>query len=110
MTKGIIFYTGKEQIGKSYMSMWCFSKMQQYELTPEILDEVFRYGRVKEVMRERYVAKYKIAYTYDDQVIYVIYTVDPAKTGIWRGNLNEVWHVLITCWVQRPVEGGIFIL
>ena len=101
MTKGIIFYTGKERIGKSYMSRWCVSKMQQYELTPEILDEVFRYGRVEEVIQERYVEKFKIAYAYDDRVIYAIYTEDPVKTGIWRGNLNAVCYVLITCWVQR---------
>ena len=101
MTQGIIFYTGKERIGKCYMSRWCFDKMRQYKLIPEILDEVFRYGWVEEVIGERYVEKYKIAYAYDDRVIYAIYTGDPVKTGIWRGNLNEVWHVLITCWVQR---------
>ena len=100
MTKGIIFYTGKERIGKWYLSRWCFNKMQDYYLTAEILDEVFRYGRVEEVIRERYVEKYKIAYAYDDRVIYAIYTEDPTR-GIFRGNLDTIWYTMITCWVQR---------
>lgn len=101
MTQGVIYYTGKERIGKWYMSKWCFFKMQQLKLTSEILDEVFRFGRIEEVIRERYEVKYKIAYAYDDRVVYAIYTQDPARTGVWRGNLNEVWYTLITCWVQR---------
>jgi hypothetical protein len=101
MTEGTIYYTGKKRIGKLYMSRWCLLKAQQYNLTPDSLDEVFRYGRVEEVIRERYVEKFKIAYAYDNWVIYAIYTEDSVKTGMWRGNLNEVWYVLITCWVQR---------
>jgi hypothetical protein len=101
MTQGIIYYTGKERIGKWYMSRWCLTRKQQYELPDEAIEEAFRFGRVVEVIQERYVEKYKIAYAYDDRVIYAIYTEDPVQTGIWRGNLNEVWYVLITCWVQR---------
>ena len=87
------------------MSRLCFARMQQYVLTPELLTEVFRYGRVEEVIKEGYVTKYKIAYAYDDWVFYVVYTEDFVKTGVWRGNLNEICYVLITCWVQRTVKG-----
>ena len=89
------------------MSRLCFNRMQEYQLTPEILNEVFQYGRNVEVIREGYIEKYKIEYAYDDRLITVIYTEDPVKTGIFRGNLENIWYVLITCWVQKPaLKGG----
>ena len=75
-------------------------RKQQYQLPDEAIEETFRYGRVEEVIRERYVEKYKIAYAYDDRVIYAIYTEGPTQ-GIFRGNLDNIWYTLITCWVQR---------
>ena len=101
MTQGIIFYTGKERIGKYYLSRLCFMRKQQHQLPDETIEETFRYGRVEEVIREKYEVKYKIAYAYDDRVVYAIYTRDWTQGGVWRGNLNEVWFVLVTCWVQR---------
>ena len=93
MTENIIFYTGKERIGKFYTSQLCFRRTQEYQVSDEILRETFRYGKEVEPG--------KLAYPDGDRLIIVIYVEDPVKTGIFRGNLNEIWHVFITCWVQK---------
>ena len=54
MTQGTIFYTGKKRLGRIHISRWCFIRMQQYQLTPEILAEVFRYGRQIDENKIRY--------------------------------------------------------
>jgi len=90
MTQGIIFYTGKMRLGKMHMSKLCFFRMQEYRLTPEILTEVFRYGRQIETNR--------IRYSFGDELITIIYAED--YTRIYRGNLNDKRFTLITCWKE----------
>jgi hypothetical protein len=91
MTQGIIYYAGKERIGRLYMSRYCFDRMQQYKLTPELLTEVFRYGRE--------VIPGQLQYADGDKLIGVFYAKD--ETKLFRGNLEDEWFVLITCWVRR---------
>ena len=91
MTHGIIFYTGKKRIGRLSMSKLCFARMQENGLTPELLTEVFRYGR--EVIAGQ------LVYADGDRLIGVFYAID--ETKLFRGNLNDEWYTLITCWVQR---------
>jgi len=64
--------------------------MQQYQLTPEILTEVFRYGRQTEANRLRY--------AYGDDLVTIIYAED--FTRIFRGDLNDKRFTLITCWKE----------
>ena len=45
MTEGIIFYTGKKRIGKLQITRLCFNRMNQYGITTDELEEVFRFGR-----------------------------------------------------------------
>jgi len=90
MTQGVIFYSGNMRLGKIYMSRLCFVRMQEYQLTPEILAEVFRYGRQIEAN--------KIRYSYGDDLITIIYAED--FTRIFRGDLNDKRFTLITCWKE----------
>ena len=88
MTEGIIFYTGKKRIGKMHISKWCFFRMREYQLTPDQLEEVFRYGREIE--------EHKISHPFGDELITLYYSED--FTRIFRGNLNDQRFTLITCW------------
>ena len=90
MTQGIIFYTGKKRLGRIHMSRLCFIRMQDYQLTPEILEEVFRYGRQIEAN--------KIRSAYGDDLVTIIYAED--FTRIFRGDLNDQRFTLITCWKE----------
>jgi len=90
ITQGTIFYSGKMRLGRIHMSRWCFVRMQEYQLTPEILAEVFRYGRQIEAN--------KIRYSYGDDLITIIYAED--FTRIFRGDLNDKRFTLITCWKE----------
>jgi hypothetical protein len=90
MTEGIVFYTGKKRIGKIIISKWCFFRMQENGLTPELLAEAFRFGREIEEGR--------IVYAYEDGVIGLFYAWD--ETQLFRGNLNDERFILITCWKE----------
>jgi hypothetical protein len=45
MTEGIIYYTGKKRIGKLQITRLCFIRMNQYGISTDELEEIFRYGR-----------------------------------------------------------------
>ena len=94
MTQGTIYYTGKARIGNIGFTKYCmFIPMQKYGLTPELVEEVFRYG--KEIEPN------KIVYPDGDHLIVLIYELD--ETRIFRGNLNEDKYMILTCWVQKNI-------
>ena len=64
--------------------------MQQYDLTPDLLTEVFRYGR--EIIAGQ------LVYADGDRLIGVFYALD--ETKLFRGNLNDEWYTIITCWKE----------
>ena len=94
LQSGVIFYAGKKRIGRLSMSKLCFFRMQEYQLTYELLEEAFRYGRE--------IDENKLVYPDGDRFIGVIYAEDHTRGGVFRGNLNDIWFTLITCWAQKP--------
>ena len=86
MTEGIIFYTGKKRIGKLQITRLCFTRMNQYGITTDELEEVFRYGREIE----------------EGKIIYggigLFYVLD--DTRLFRGNLEDNKYIIITCWKE----------
>jgi len=94
MTRGVIYYAGRKRIGNIGFSQYCcFVPMQRYQLTSELVAEAFRYGREVEPN--------KIVYASGDQLIVLIYARDYTCGGVFRGNLNEIKYIIITCWVQK---------
>ena len=90
MTHGIVFYRGKKRIGRVHISKWCFSRMQEYQLASDQLEEVFRYGREIE--------ENKLVYSLGDDLVTIIYVKE--YTRIFRGDLNDIGFTLITCWKE----------
>jgi hypothetical protein len=86
MTEGIIFYTGKERIGKLQITRLCFNRMNQYGITTDELEEVFRYGREIEE------GKIELGQ------ICLFYVLD--ETRLFRGNLADNKFIIITCWKE----------
>jgi hypothetical protein len=86
MTEGIIYYTGKERIGKLQITRLCFNRMNQYGITTGELEEVFRYGREIEE------GKIELGQ------ICLFYVLD--ETRLFRGNLADNKFIIITCWKE----------
>jgi hypothetical protein len=62
--------------------------MKEHQLTTDMLEEVFRYGKIVE--------ENKIVLTYDTYEVGILYVLD--ETRITRGNLDAELFVIITCW------------
>jgi hypothetical protein len=86
MTQGIIFYTGKQRIGKLQITRLCFMRMNQYGITTDELEEVFRYGNEIEEGKIEY-GEIGLFYVLDD-------------TRLFRGNLEDNKFIIITCWKE----------
>ena len=86
MTQGIIFYTGKQRIGKLQITRLCFNRMNQYGITTDELEEVFRYGKEIEEGRIEYGG------------IGLFYVLDESR--LFRGNLEDNKYIIIPCWKE----------
>lgn len=86
MTHGIIYYTGRKRIGKLQITRLCFNRMNQYGITNDELEEVFRFGRETEE------GKIELGQ------ICLFYVLD--ETRLFRGNLADNKFIIITCWKE----------
>jgi len=86
MTHGTIFYTGKKRIEKLQITRLCFFRMNQYGITTDDLEEVFRFGREIEE------GKVELGQ------ICLFYVLDEAR--LFRGNLDDNKFIIITCWKE----------
>jgi hypothetical protein len=90
MTHGIIYYTGKKRIGKLQITHLCFHRMNQYRITTDELEEVFRYGR--EIEEGKIILGQ----------ICLFYVLD--ETRLFRGNLTANKFIIITCWKEVKIH------
>jgi hypothetical protein len=86
-----IFNNSPIRIGRLQLSQLAFRRMNENKLTPEILEDVFKYG--KELEEGMLVEKY------DTYTVGMYYTVD--QTRVFRGDLENVRFIIITCWKQK---------
>ena len=86
MTEGTIYYIGKKRIGKLQITRLCFVRMNQYGITTEELEEVFRYGR--EIEKGKIISS----------EICLFYVLD--ETRLFRENLEDNKFIIITCWKE----------
>jgi hypothetical protein len=62
--------------------------MNEHNLTPDLLEETFRYG--KEIEPQ------KIVLNFGDYTVGILYVKD--ERLVFRGDLSAIRFVIITCW------------
>jgi hypothetical protein len=93
-TAGIIFNHTNKRLGRLQLSLLGFRRMQEHKLTPDMLEETFRYG--KEIEPQ------KIVLSFRDYSVGILYAID--ERFVFRGDLSAIRFVIITCW--REVNRG----
>lgn len=95
-SSGIVFNNSRQRLGRLRLSRLGFIRMQEYKLTPEMLEYVFRYGREVE--------PYTIVAEYGGLGVGLYY--EPDETVVFRGDLRQARFVIITCWKRKGYKGS----
>jgi hypothetical protein len=89
-TAGIIFNHTNKRLGRLQLSLLGFRRMHEHNLTTDILEETFRFG--KEIEPQ------KIVLDFRDYSVGILYVKD--ERMVFRGDLSAVLFVIITCWKE----------
>jgi hypothetical protein len=89
-TAGIVFTTSNMRLGRLQLSLLGFRRMQEHNLTTDILEETFRYG--KEIEPQ------KIVLNFGDYAVGILYVKD--ERFVFRGDLSAIRFVILTCWKE----------
>jgi hypothetical protein len=95
MQHGTVFNHSNTRIGRLQLTWLGFFRMTEFQLTTDILEETFRYGKEVE--------KHKIVQNFDDYSVGLIYALD--ETRVFRGDLAKQKFVIITCWKEVRKHG-----
>jgi hypothetical protein len=87
-TAGIVFNISNKRLGRLHLSLLGFRRMHEHKLTPEIIEEAFRYGKEIE--------PHKIVCNFRDYSVGILYARD--ERFVFRGDLSAIRFVIITCW------------
>ncbi len=79
MQHGTVFIRSHTRIGGLQLTLHGFFRMQEFQLTTDLLEETFRYGKEVETQ--------KIVRNYGDYAVGLIYALD--QTRVFRGDLAD---------------------